>query len=73
MMVITGNSPPDAEVAQLLVYMPIIMRADTISDWDRQFCISMVGRSNRGPLIPSRKQVAVMRRIVTDFKAATRG
>ena len=65
--------PPPAtdDVAQLLHYMPIITRAGGISDWTRQFCISIAARMKRGPVNPTEKQIAVMRKIVAEFKAAT--
>ena len=63
--------PPDDETAQLLVYMPIIARAGGISDWDRNFAISVAGRMKRGPVRPTEKQIGVMRRIVAKFKDAT--
>ena len=67
--------PPPAtdDVAQLLHWMPIITRAPDISDWTRQFCISIAGRMKRGTVNPTEKQIAVMRRIVGEFKAATMG
>lgn len=59
------------EVDQLLHWMPIIiMRARGINDWTRQFCVSVAGRMKRGPVNPSAKQIAVMRKIVDEFQAA---
>jgi hypothetical protein len=69
------EQPPPAtdDVAQLLHYLPIITRASDISDWTRQFCISIAARMKRGPVNPTQKQIAVMRKIVAEFKAATMG
>lgn len=63
--------PPDGETQALLGYMPIIIRAPGISKWERDFCISIVGRMMRGPVSPSEKQIDVMRRLVGKFKEAT--
>ena len=60
------------EIAQLLGYMPIIVRASGISDWEREFCVSICGRIKRGAFIPSEKQIGVMRRVVEKFQASTR-
>lgn len=65
--------PVANEVAQLLHYMPIIAGAGGISDWTRQFAISMAGRMKRGQVNPSVKQIAVMRKIVAEFQAASFG
>lgn len=64
--------PDQGEVDQLLVYIPIVMRSSGISDWARQFCISIVGRTKRGRFTPTEKQIGVMRRLVDDFKATMR-
>ena len=61
---------PPAEVDRLLGYMPIIIRAPDISDWERQFCISIVGRIQRGAFCPTDKQIRVMTRIVDAFQSA---
>ena len=59
---------PD-EIAWLLGYMPIIARAEGVSDWERQFAISMAGRLKRSPgFTPSDKQISVMARIVDAFR-----
>ena len=55
--------------AQLLHYMPIIVRSAGISDWERKFCASMIGRARRTAFEPTEKQVATMQRIVTAFQA----
>lgn len=60
------------EIDQLLSYMPIIMRAPGISDWSRQFCISIVGRTKRAAFKPTDKQIGVMRRLVEEFQATMR-
>ena len=59
------------EVQRLLGYMPIIVRAAGITDWERQFCISITGRIKRGPITPSSAQIATMQRIVAAFQRAT--
>jgi hypothetical protein len=58
------------DVARLLHWMPIIMRGSGISDWTRQFCISISARMKRGPAVPTEKQIVIMRRIVDEFQAA---
>ena len=59
------------EIDTLLHYVPIIIRAPDLSDWERKFCISIAGRLKRGAFSPSEKQIGVLRRIVAAFKAAT--
>lgn len=66
-------APANDDVAQLLHYMPIIMRAGGISDWTRKFCISIAGRMKRGPDNPTEKQITAMRKIVAEFKEKTMG
>ena len=58
------------EDANLLHYMPIIVRAPDLSDWERTFCASMIRRSKRAAFTPSDKQRGVMRRIVREFQEA---
>lgn len=53
--------------ALLLGYMPIIVRSAGITDWERKFCASIIKQSNAGNEI-SRKQIAVMQRIVNQFR-----
>ena len=60
-----------SEIARLLHYMPIICAAPDISDWERQFAISIAGRLKRGAFNPSEKQVSVMTSIVARFQAET--
>lgn len=55
------------EVSQLLHWMPIIVKAPDVPDWDRKFCASITGRMRRGAFAPSPKQLAVMRKIVDRF------
>ncbi len=57
------------EIARLLGYMPIIARASGVTDWERQFAISIAGRLKRSPgFVPSEKQVSIMTRIVDKFQ-----
>ena len=57
------------ETDRLMGYMPIIARAPDISDWERQFAISIAGRIKRSPgFQPTDKQVSVMARIVEKFQ-----
>ena len=60
------------EIDQLLGYMPSIMRAPGISDWSRQFCISIVGRTKRAAFTPTDKQIGIMRPLVAEFQATMR-
>lgn len=62
------------EAGALLHWMPIIVRSSGISEWERKFCASMISRQRRkGFTGPSAKQVAVMRRIVGQFREQTMG
>lgn len=62
-----------AEVDGLLHYMPILVRDDGVTDWERKFCASMIARSRSRAFTPSDKQTATMRRIVTKFQASKMG
>lgn len=57
------------EADRLMHWMPIIVRASGISDWERKFCASMIARSRARVFTPSHKQIAVMERIVSEFQA----
>lgn len=59
-----------AEVENVLHYVPIIMRSAEVSEWERQFCISIAGRMKRGAFSPSDKQLGVLKRLVDRFKEA---
>lgn len=58
------------QAADLLHYLPIIVRTG-ISDWERQFCISIIGRMKRGAFNPSPSQSKVIVRLVEAFKERT--
>lgn len=60
-----------AETDNLLHFVPIVMRSETVNDWERQFLISIAGRMKRGAFQPSQKQLPILRRIVERFKDAT--
>lgn len=52
-------------------WLPILVRGD-VSDWERKFCISLLGQTRRGRKL-SDKQSARLRSIISDFHArATR-
>jgi hypothetical protein len=55
----------------LLHYMPILVRSSIVTEWERDFCVSMVHRSKKGPFIASEKQMTIMARIVDKFQRAT--
>lgn len=59
------------ELENLLHYMPIIVRGNTVDDWERQFCASVIARSRRPGFAPSAKQITIMRRLVDTFRDAT--
>lgn len=61
----------DGETDRLLHYMPIVVRSACVTDWERTFCASMVGKGKRQAFAPSQKQIGVMRRIVEKFQAET--
>jgi len=60
------------ETDLLIHYMPIIVRAPGLTDWERQFCISACGKIKRGTFKPSEKQIGVMRRLHGKFLDMTR-
>jgi hypothetical protein len=68
---VTTRAPPSAKIDRLLHWMPIVVRAEGLSAWERVFCASIVARSRAGPWRPSARQIAVMRRIVSTFQART--
>ena len=57
-----------SEVAQLVHYMPIIVRSAGITDWERTFCASIIHKSRSTRFQPSEKQIDTMRRIVSKFQ-----
>lgn len=59
----------DPRTDRLLHWMPIIVRSEGISDWERKFCASVIARSRsgKGPWEPSERQLGVMRRLVDRF------
>lgn len=59
------------ELEMLIHYMPIIVRGSTVTDWERQFCASVIARSRRSGFAPSEKQITIMRRLVDTFRDAT--
>jgi hypothetical protein len=61
------------EADQLIGWMPIAVRAPGLSEFERGFCISILGREKRGGLVPSEKQMGVMRRIVERVRAQALG
>ena len=67
----TAPSNP-AETDLLIHYMPIIVRAAGLSDWEREFCIVACGKIKRGAWRPSEKQIVVMRRMHAKFLEMTR-
>lgn len=56
------------EADRLLNYMPIVVRAADVSDWERKFCASMIARSRARAFTPSEKQIACMQKIVAAFQ-----
>ena len=59
------------EVDRLLHYVPMLVRHDSVTDWEREFCISIMARMNSGAFVPSPKQTPILQRIVAKFQAAT--
>ena len=55
------------EIAWLQGYMPIVVRDGGITPFERSFCASMIRHARRGR-VPSARQVALMRRIVMEFR-----
>ena len=53
--------------ADVLHYLPLIVRTG-ISDWDRKFCVSIIGRMKRGAFTPSNAQARTIIRLVDDFR-----
>jgi hypothetical protein len=62
---------PPAEVDRLLHWMPIVVTAADLGEWERKFCASAIARSRRGPWRPSAKQLCVMQRLVREFQERT--
>jgi hypothetical protein len=57
-----------AETDRLIHYMPILVRDGGVSDWEREFCASIIARSRRAGFTPSAKQIGVMSRMVDAFQ-----
>lgn len=49
-------------------YLPLLVRSGIVTDWERDFCISLIGQTNRGRAL-SEKQEAILARIVKKFMA----
>jgi hypothetical protein len=64
------GSAAAGEMQLLLHYMPILVRAPGLSDWERTFCASITARRRGGAVRWSGKQIATMRRLVARFRAA---
>ncbi len=62
---------PEADM--LIGWMPICVRAQGLSEFERGFCISILGREKRGGFVPSEKQIGVMRRIVERVREEAMG
>lgn len=58
------------EAELLLHYMPIAIRSESVTDWERKFCASIIAQDRRGRA-PTEKQIRVMHKIVDAFKAST--
>ncbi len=58
------------ESDRLIRYAPILVRSGTVTDWERQFCASLVARSRKGPPALSVKQAAILRRMVDRLMAS---
>lgn len=65
------STKPQGEIDRLLGYMPIIVRAAGVSEWERKFCASIIARSRKGAFRPSARQADVMARLVDDFQERT--
>ena len=62
----------DGEVGQLLVYMPILVRSSEVTEWERNFCASIIHQTRGSGRPPSDKQIGIMRRLVAKFQATMR-
>jgi len=62
---------PAGETDRLLGYMPIVVRADGVSDWERKFCASIISRQRGKSFAVSEKQARIMNRIVSAFQERT--
>ena len=71
----TYSSPtyttPVGEVARVLGWMPQVIRSAGLTDWERQFCASMIVRHRRSPAFtPTDKQVGIMAKLVLQVQKA---
>lgn len=57
-----------SEAALLIHYMPLVVGAPWLSDWERSFCASIVAKARSGRFRPSARQLAVMRPLVARFR-----
>lgn len=53
-------------------YLPILVRADGITEWERKFCASLIAQQRRGAVF-SAKQSETLDRIAESFKRRTMG
>jgi hypothetical protein len=56
------------EADNLLHLLPTVVRSPDLTDWERKFCVSVIGAQKRRPCQPSEKQMGVLRRIVGAWK-----
>jgi hypothetical protein len=61
------------EADQLVGWLSVCVRAPGLSEFERSFCISILGREKRGGFVPSEKQMAVLRRIVARVREEAMG
>jgi hypothetical protein len=59
------------EIGRLLHWMPIILRAYGVTEWERKFCASMVAKAKAGRFVPTQKQAEAMRQIVDAYVRST--
>lgn len=53
-------------------YLPILVRDDGVTEWERKFCASLIARERRGRPITD-KQASTLRRIVEGFQRRAMG
>jgi hypothetical protein len=49
-------------------YLPVLVRSGIVTDWERDFCASLIRQTNRGREL-TEKQAATLARIVKRFMA----
>lgn len=61
--------PTRGEIEAAVHLLPLVVQAPGLTEWERQFCASVIRRDRGGRFAPTPKQWAVLRRLVDTWRA----